>query len=117
MTSGAGIGGTRPRPPRRVVPPDRAPDHPALDAWLHMASSGWYLNLDDVLADPRRMALISADACWYFSYEDWRRRRPLRRRRTAWRAWRAEEAVLAAQQHRLVRAAFALHTLRPSSSA
>jgi hypothetical protein len=104
------------RRPRRVVPPDCDPRFTRLHGWLHMTSSGWYLHVDDVLAEPNRVALLSEDACWYLSYLDWERRRPRRWQGRAWRSWRKEEWALAAEQERIVRAALAVHTLRPQSS-
>ena len=83
---------------------------------LHLSSSGWYLHIDDVRAEPELTALLSADACWLLAYQDWARRRPRRWQRRAWRAWRKEEAMLAAEQDELVRATLARPTVRPQSS-
>jgi hypothetical protein len=105
------------RTPRRVVPPERSPQFAAQHGWLHMASSGWYLHLDDVRSEPRLSELISNDACWFLAYQDWARNRPRRWDRRAWRAWRRHEAELAAEQAELVRAAFTRPSLRPHSPA
>jgi hypothetical protein len=103
-------------PPRRVVAPERGRVLAPHRRLLHMSSSGWYLHVDDVRADPELSALVSADACWLLAYQDWARRRPRRWRARAWRSWRKEEAALAAEQDGLVRAAFARPALRPQSS-
>jgi hypothetical protein len=81
--------------------------------WLRLASSGWYLQLADVFAEPSTATLVSEDASWYFCVEDWLLRRPSRRRRAALRAWREEEQLLADEQARLVEAMLHLPTLRP----
>lgn len=104
-------------PPRRVVPPDRAAESASEHNVLHLSSSGWYLHVDDVRAEPELTALISADACWLLAYQDWAGRRPRRWQGWAWRAWRKEEAALAAEQDGLVRVTFARPSLRPQSSA
>lgn len=116
MTDDGRLRATRATRPRRVVPPDREPEAATLQSWLYMASSGWYLHVDDVAAEPDLVSLLSADACWYLSYQDWERRRPRRVQGRGSRAWRKEESELAAEQDRLVRAAFALPTLRPQAS-
>jgi hypothetical protein len=103
-------------PPRRVVAPDSNPQFASRHGLLHMSSSGWYLRVDDVRIEPELTALISADACWLLAYQDWASRRPRRWNGRAWRAWRKEEAVLAAEQDGLVRATLARPTLRPQSS-
>jgi len=103
-------------PPRRVVPPDGDPQSASRHGLLHMSSSGWYLLVDDVRGEPDLTALVSADACWLLAYQDWARRRPQRWQGRAWRAWRREEAALAVEQDGLVRATFAVPTLRPQSS-
>jgi hypothetical protein len=105
-----------PRVPRRVVPPERSPQFASQHAWLRMSSSGWYLHVEDVLAEPALTELISADACWLIAYQDWANRRPRRSPGRAWRSWRKEEAVLAVEQDALVRATFARPSLRPQSS-
>lgn len=103
-------------PPRRVVPPAGSPQLASRKNLLHMSSSGWYLRVDDVRAEPELTALISADACWLLAYQDWASRRPRRWQGRAWRSWRKEEAALAAEQDGLVRATLARPTLRPQSS-
>ena len=105
------------RPPRRVVAPDGNALLVSHHGLLHMSSSGWYLHVDDVRAEPELTALVSADVCWLLAYQDWEKRRPRRWQRRAWRSWRREEAALAAEQDGLVRAALARPTLRPQSSA
>ena len=107
----------RAAPPRRVVPPERSVQFASQRGWLHMSSSGWYLHVDDVRAEPELTALVSADACWFLAYQDWAGRRPRRWQGRSWRSWRKEEAALAAEQDGLVRATFARTTLRPQSSA
>lgn len=116
MGDDGSTGRARAGQPRHVVAPDRAPQDAAVDAWLYLTSSGWYLHVDDVLAMPDLAALLSADACWYFSYQDWERRRPRHWQSRAWRSWRKEELALATEQNRIVQAAFALPTLRPHTS-
>jgi hypothetical protein len=106
----------RARPPRRIVPPERSPQTASRQGLLHLSSSGWYLPVDDVRTEPDLTALVSADACWLLAYQDWARRRPQRRGGRAWRAWRKEEAALAAEQDGLVRASLELPALRPQSS-
>jgi hypothetical protein len=97
-----------------VVPPHRTDSsHPAFSNWLRLASSGWYLQIADVLAAPRTAVLVSEDASWYFAFEDWQLRRPRRGRRAELRAWREEERLLADEQARLVEAMLHLPTLRP----
>jgi hypothetical protein len=102
-------------PPRRVVPPPGNSQVASRQNLLHMSSSGWYLHVDDVRAEPELTALISADACWLLAYQDWASRRPRRWQGRSWRSWRKEEAALAAEQDGLVRAALARPTLRPQS--
>lgn len=102
------------RSPRHVVPPPRT--FLARRGWLHLASSGWYVDVDDVRAEPELIQLMSADACWFLGYQDWARRRPARWRLSAWRSWRKEERALAEEQDSLVRAAFAWTSLRPQAS-
>jgi hypothetical protein len=104
------------RAPRRVVPPELNPKSASWHGVLHLSSSGWCLPVDDVRAEPDLTALVSADACWLLAYQDWARRRPQRWRGRAWRAWRKEEAALAVEQDGLVRASFAVPTLRSPSS-
>jgi hypothetical protein len=107
-------GGNKARLPRyrRGVPAIRTSSaHPEFDNWLRLASSGWSLQLADVLAEPITAALVSEDAGWYFAVEDWRQRRPQRWRRKAMRQWRAEEVILADKQVRLVEAAIQVPTL------
>lgn len=109
--------GRRAGRPRRVVPPERTAQFAHHHGLLHMSSSGWYLHVDDVREQPELTALVSADACWLLAYQDWARRRPRRWHGRAWRSWRKEEAVLAAEQDGLVRATLARPTtLRPQSS-
>jgi len=81
--------------------------------WVRLASSGWYLFLDDVVADAGTQALIAEDSCWQFAVDDWRARRPHRWRFGARREWRAEERCLATEQARLIDASSPLRTLRP----
>jgi hypothetical protein len=102
------------RAPRHVVPPQRA--FTPRQGWLHLASSGWYVDIEDVRAEPELTRLMSSDACWFVAYQDWATRRPQRWRVRAWRSWRKEEAALAAEQDGLVRAAFAWASLRPQAS-
>jgi hypothetical protein len=104
------------RPPRRVVPPEGTAHRAASYGLLHMSSSGWYLQVEDVRTEPELTALVSADACWLIAYQDWAKRRPRRWQGRAWRSWRKEEAALAAEQDGLVRATLARPTLRPQSS-
>ena len=101
--------------PHRVVPPDVDPESACRHGLLHMSSSGWDLPVDEVRAEPDLSALLSADACWLLAYRDWARRRPQRWQGRAWRAWRREEAALAVEQDRLVRASLALPVLRPQT--
>lgn len=108
--------GRRAGPPRRVVPPEGTARTAAHHGLLHMSSSGWYLRVEDVRAEPELTALVSADACWLLAYQDWVTRRPRRWQGRAWRSWRKEEAALAAEQDGLVRAMLARPTLRPQSS-
>jgi hypothetical protein len=102
--------------PRHIVPPDRSPEFAAQRGWLHMSSSGWYLHVDDVRAEPGLSALVSADAVWFLAYQDWAGRQPRRWQGRAWRSWRREEAALAVEQAGLVRAAFARPSLREQPS-
>jgi hypothetical protein len=102
------------RPPQRVVPPQ--PTVAARRGWLHLASSGWYVDVDEVRGEPELAQLMSSDACWFVAYQDWATRRPHQWRVAAWRSWRKEEAALAAEQERLVRAAFTWASLRPQAS-
>jgi hypothetical protein len=111
-----GVERTPTPPARRIVAPERSPEFAGQHGWLHMTSSGWYLHVDDVRAEPGLSALVSADAVWYLAYQDWARRRPRRWQAAAWRAWRKEEAALAAEQSGLVRAAFARPSLREQPS-
>jgi hypothetical protein len=110
------MGSSRRAVPRRVVPPEGTSQFASHQNVLHMSSSGWYLHVDDVRAEPELTALVSADACWLLAYQDWAGRRPRRWQGRAWRSWRKEEAALAAEQDGLVRAALARPTLRPQSS-
>lgn len=103
------------RAPRHPVPPERSPEFAAQRGWLHMTSSGWYVHVDDVRAEPGLTELVSADACWFLAYQDWATRRPRRWQHRAWRSWRREETALAAEQDGLVRAAFARPSLRQQS--
>jgi hypothetical protein len=109
-------GGRRAAPPRRVVPPEPTAKFASHYGLLHMSTSGWYLTVDDVQAEPELTALLSADACWLLAYRDWASRRPRRWQGRAWRSWRKEEAALAAEQDGLVRATLSRPTLRPQSS-
>jgi len=81
--------------------------------WVRLSSTGWYLSLEDVLADPAMQDLLGADSCWQFAVDDWRRRRPHRWSWKAHRSWRGEEFELAAEQARLVAVSTPLRTLRP----
>lgn len=81
--------------------------------WVRLSSSGWFLFLDDVLANAATQDIVGADSCWQFAVDDWRRRKPHRWSHTAYRLWRAEEAELAVEQARLVAASTPLRTLRP----
>jgi hypothetical protein len=102
--------------PRRIVAPERSHEFAARRGWLHMTSSGWYLHVDDVRAEPGLSALVSADAVWFLAYQDWAGRRPRRWQGRAWRSWRREETALAVEQAGLVRAAFARPSLREQPS-
>jgi hypothetical protein len=81
--------------------------------WVRLSTSGWYLFLEDVLADDAMQDLVGADTCWQFAVGDWRRREPRRWAVAARRRWREEEADLAEQQARLVAATTPLRALRP----
>lgn len=85
----------------------------SMQNWVRLSSTGWYLALDDVLADPQLQDLLGADLCWQFAVDDWRRRRPHRWSWTGRRAWRYEELELADAQARLVEVSTPLRTLRP----
>jgi hypothetical protein len=102
------------RTPRHVVAPQRT--FRARHGWLHLASSGWYVDVDEVRAEPELTQLMSADACWFLAYQDWAGRRPRRWQLAAWRSWRREELALALEQVGLVRAAFGWASLRPQAS-
>ena len=85
----------------------------SMQNWVRLSSSGWYLFLEDVLADPAMQDLMGADGCWQFAVDDWRRRRPRRFSFAAHRRWREEELDLAAEQARLIALSTTLRTLRP----
>jgi hypothetical protein len=104
---------------RRVRSAARRPyaSHPKFDGWLRLESSGWYVQVTDVINEDAASALVADDAAWHFAVADWRRRRPRFWRRTAWRAWRAEENLLTAQAALLVEASTHMRTLRPMSDA
>jgi hypothetical protein len=91
--------------------------HPSFDGWVRMESSGWYVQVTDIVADSRAATLAADDAAWSFAVADWRHRRPSLWRRRPRRAWRDEEAMLAAQAALLVEASTHLRTLRPISDA
>jgi hypothetical protein len=98
------------------MPPERNPGGATHQSWLQLTSSGWFLHVNDVRAEPELGELVSADVVWFLAYQDWARRRPRRWRLRAWRLWRKEEAALAAEQYGLVRAAFARPSLREQPS-
>jgi len=85
----------------------------SMQNWVRLSSSGWYLFLEDVLADPAMQDLMGADSCWQFCVDDWRRRRPRRLSFAAYRLWRDEEMDLATEQARLVALSAPMRTLRP----
>lgn len=87
--------------------------HPRFAGWVRLASSGWYLQADDLLNDPAAAALMAEDAAWYFAVVDWRRRRPAIWRPRKRRRWLAEEEPLAGHAEALVQASTRLRTLRP----
>lgn len=87
--------------------------HPSFAGWVRLASSGWYLQVDDLLNDPAAATLMAEDAAWYFAVIDWRDRRPAVWRRPERRSWLAEEKSLAQDAAALVRASSRLRTLRP----
>ena len=86
---------------------------PSFPGWVRLESSGWYLQVNDLVHEPSAAALMADDAAWHFTVSDWRRRRPAIWRRGLRRAWLAEEEFLAAQAARLVQASTRLRTLRP----
>jgi hypothetical protein len=90
-----------------------ARSYASMQNWVRLSSSGWYLCLEDVLADPAMQDVLGADSCWQFAVEDWCRRRPHRLSWTAHRIWREEENELAAEQARLIAMSTPLRTLRP----
>jgi hypothetical protein len=85
--------------------------------WLRLASSGWYVFLEDARSSAAVLDLLAADACWHFAADDWYRRRPHRWQRARWHDWRREELALADEQTRLIAAATPLRTLRPFTDA
>lgn len=99
------------RTPRRVVPPRlRGNEHPAMQGWLRMASSGWSVTPIEVTGDPALLELVVADTAWFFALCDWQARRPRNRLGVSWLRWRREERMLAAEQSRLVGIALAWRT-------
>jgi hypothetical protein len=96
----------------------RAPStQPRFDGWLRLESSGWYVQVSDVVNEDAAASLVGDDTVWRFAVEEWRHRRPSVFRRAQRRAWRAEEDVLATQACLLVEATKHLRTLRPMSDA
>ena len=78
------MGGRRPR--RRAAP------RPFL------ATTGCFLDGDDLRADSVVMAVIADDIAWRFSLLDWESRRPPRWAVGRTRRWREEYALLADQR-------------------
>lgn len=91
--------------------------HPSFTGWVRLASSGWYLQVNDLLNDQSAATLMAEDAAWYFAVVDWEHRRPAIWRRQARRLWLAEEDSLARQAAVLVQASTRLRTLRPARDA
>lgn len=89
---------------------------PTIHGWVRLESSGWYIQVSDVV-DENAAALVGEDAAWRFTVADWRQRRPAVWCRQARRAWRAEERQLAAQAVALMESATYLRTLRPVTDA
>ena len=83
------------------------------DGWVRLESSGWYLQVADLLNEDEAATLMAEDAAWHFAVADWRRRRPPVWRRSKRRAWLAEEELLARKAAHLVQASTRLRTLRP----
>jgi hypothetical protein len=90
---------------------------PTFTGWVRVESSGWYIQVADVLAEPAVAELVGEDAAWYFAVADWRRRRPPVWRREARRMWLLEEGFLATRAAALVRETTHLRTLRPMTDA
>jgi hypothetical protein len=86
---------------------------PSFAGWVRLESSGWYLQVSDLMNEPSAAVLMADDAAWQFEVSDWWHRRPRIWRRAARRAWLTEEVFLAAQAARLVQASTRLRTLRP----
>jgi hypothetical protein len=80
---------------------------------VRLESSGWYLQVTDLIHEPTAAPLMADDAAWHFAVADWRRRRPPIWRRSARRAWLVEEEFLATHAAQLVEASTRLRTLRP----
>lgn len=98
---------------KRVPSLRRAPAaEPNLDAWVLLASSGWYVRLVDVLDHATTGQLAAEDACWSFAHDDWRARRPRLWHRPEHGAWKAEGQRLADKRARLVEQSRQVHTLR-----
>lgn len=88
--------------------------HPSFEGWIRLASSGWYIQVSDLLDHPSAGVLMADDAAWQFAVTDWLHRRPPIWRRRLRRTWLAEEQYLAAQATRLERTSTRLRTLRPA---
>lgn len=87
--------------------------HPRFAGWVRLASSGWYLQEDDLLNEPEAAALMAEDAAWYFAVLAWHERRPAIWRHRARRRWLYEEEPLARHAEALIQASTRLRTLRP----
>ena len=59
------------------------------------------VGVEAVLQQPSVMVLTIEDVCTRFAHDDWRRRKPTRRRPWARRRWEAEGAQLRAKVQRI----------------
>ena len=98
---------------RRRIGRRATASQPTFDGWVRLESSGWYLQVADLLNEHEAATLMAEDAAWHFAVDDWRRRRPPVWRRSKRRAWLAEEELLARKAGHLVQASTRLRTLRP----
>lgn len=71
------------------------------DAGLYLAAVGRSIKVSDAVNRPMFAVLMTEDFCWQSSVEEWRSRRPSRRRRSAYAAWRAEGAAIEQKKARV----------------